>query len=142
MRHPTYADHRRFVAIEGWEDKDAAWRKKTGNHHRYTLTLADGEALYTRVSHGSGEYRDPGLIAVIFREQLKVSEEDFWRCVEHGVLPPRPQPDEPERPPDALDAKLVRNLLRKVGLRQEEVAQMTKTEATAAWNGYLASGGT
>jgi hypothetical protein len=141
MRLPTYQEHRRFVEVEGWQDKDKASLKRKGDHHRYTLTLANGDMLYTRVSHGRGQYRNPGMFAHILRDELRVSEEDFWRCVDDGVSPPRPEPATPTPPKEALDAKLARNLIRKVGLTQAQVAAMSEGEAVAAWNAYLASGG-
>lgn len=92
MRPLTYADHRKFVEIEGWKKKGTtSSSKKTGNHLRYTLTLSTGDVLFTRISHGSGQINDAKLIREIFRNQLAVSEEVFYRCVEKGILPPRPQ---------------------------------------------------
>ena len=48
MRLPTYKQLRRFVEVEGWEDKDKKSQKKTGDHHRYVFTTPKGERLYTR----------------------------------------------------------------------------------------------
>lgn len=141
MRPLTHADHRKFVETEGWTKKGtASSSKKTGNHFRYTLTLSTGDVLYTRISHGSGQLDDSKLVGEIFRTQLGVSEEDFYRCVEKGILPPRPQTI-PERPAEGLDAILVRNLIRKVGLSQNKVAKMSKAQAVAEWNKYLSEGG-
>lgn len=36
---------------------------------------------------------------------------------------------------------LVRNLIRKVGLSQSQVAKMSKEDAVDAWNKYLSEGG-
>lgn len=138
MRPLRHADHRRFVETEGWVKKATATAgSKTGDHWRYTLRLATGEYLYTRVSHGRGSINDPDLVATIFREQLQVSEADFYRCVNDRVLPPRPAPDVPATPAEGLDAKLVMNLIRRVGLTQAEVAQLSKAEAVQAWHDYL-----
>jgi len=138
----THVDHKRFVEVEGWEKKGTAKGKaKKGDHFRYSLRLNSGEILHTRVSHGSGATNDPYLVAAIFREQLQVTEEDFYLCVEKGMLPPRPAPESPLPPQDALDGKLVRNLMRKVGLSQAQVAALTKDEAVAAWQEYLTYGG-
>ena len=141
MRPLTHADHRKFVETEGWTKKGtASSSKKTGDHFRYTLTLSTGDVLFTRISHGSGQLDDPKLIGEIFRNQLGVTEEDFYRCVEKGILPPRPQTI-PERSAEGLDATLVRNLIRKVGLSQIQVAKMRKAQAVAEWNKYLSEGG-
>jgi hypothetical protein len=141
VRPLTHADHHKFVETEGWTRKGtSSSSKKTGNHHRYTLTLSTGDVLYTRISHGSGQLGDSKLVSAIFRDQLQVTEADFYRCVEQGILPPRPQIIS-EAPAEGLDAKLVRNLIRKVGLSQNQVAKMSKTDAINAWNKYLSDGG-
>lgn len=135
----SHADLRKFVETEGWEIRGTARSAKTtGDHHRYTLALANGEILYTRVSHGSGQINDPSLVRSILRDQLRVAEADFYRCVNQGVLPPRPEPAQPDRPTESIDAKLMRNLLRKVGLTPAEVGAMTKKEAVRAWEDHLA----
>ena len=140
MRPLKHADHRKFVEIEGWtKTGTASSSKKTGDHFRYTLALSTGEILYTRISHGSGQLDDAKLIGAIFRTQLEVTEADFYRCVEIGILPPRPQ-TVPERAAEGLDATLARNLIRKVGLSQTQVAKMSKAQAVAAWNKYLSEG--
>ena len=142
MRPLSHADHRKFVETEGWTKKGPARSKrKTGDHHRYTLTLTTGDMLYTRVSHGSGQIENPDLVATILRDQLQVTEEDFYLCVNDGVVPPRPAPQVPKPPEDALDAKLVINLIRKVGCSQAEVAAMSKEEAIQRWTDYLVEGG-
>lgn len=142
MRPLTHSAHRKFVETEGWTKKGTARGSgRTGDHHRYNLTLPTGDVLTTRVSHGSGQINDPKLVAAIFRDQLAVSEEDFWACVEDGVLPPRPQPPAPTPSGEVLDAKLVRNLIRKVGLSEEQIARLTKAEAVQRWEEYLAGGG-
>ena len=138
----SHSEHRKFVETEGWEKKGTArGSAKTGDHDRYTLRLATGHVLSTRVSHGAGQINDRNLVAKIFREQLQVTEKDFYLCVRKGKLPPRPAPDKPSVPDEGLNAKLVRNLIRKVGLAQEAVASMTKDQAAEAWNRYLAEGG-
>lgn len=142
MRPLAHRDHKKFVEVEGWEKKGTTRGKgKTGDHHRYLLRLATGDVLRTRVSHGSGSIGDPNLVAQVLRDQLQVSEKDFYLCVEHGVLPPRPQPPSVTVPADGIDATLVRNLIRKVGLSQAEVAAMTKEQAVEAWQSFLAAGG-
>ena len=142
MRPLTHSAHRKFVEIEGWAKKGTAQgKKKTGDHHRYTLTLATGEVLRTRVSHGTGELGDPKVVAAVLRDQLQVSEAHFWACVEKGTKPPRPSAEVETPPGEVLDAKLARNLLRKVGLSQEELASLSKREAVGRWGRYLAEGG-
>ncbi|MCL5445111.1 MAG: cytotoxic translational repressor of toxin-antitoxin stability system [Actinobacteria bacterium] len=141
MRPLPHSAVRKFVETEGWTQKGTArGRSKTGDHFRYTLTLATGEVLYTRVSHGSGQLDDPKIVAHVLRAELAVSAEDFWACVDNGVLPPRPQPPRHHVPGEVLDAKLARNLIQKVGLTESDLSALSKEEAVRRWNAYLASG--
>lgn len=141
MRPITHAAHKKFVETEGWTRQGTGRSKaRTGDHFRYTLTLANGESLFTRVSHGAGQIDDPNRVGAILREQLQVSEEGFWDCVEHGVLPPRPQSPQ-AAPQEKLDYKLVKNLIGRVGLSEKEVAQLSKQEAVRLWQEHLASMG-
>lgn len=141
MRSLPHRAHRKFVETEGWSKKTKANSKKTGDHHRYELTLATGEVLSTRISHGAGSIEDPNVVASVFREQLQVSEADFWACVDDGVLPPRPQPATDERPGPAIDAKLMRNLVRKVGMSAAELEGITPEQAVQIWTDWLINGG-
>jgi hypothetical protein len=142
VRPLPHAAHRKFVETEGWVKKGTSrGSAKTGDHYRYHLTLSNGDVLTTRVSHGPGQMDDPKAVAAILRDQLAVSEDDFWRCVEDGILPPRPQPAISKPAGEVLDAKLVRNLIRKVGMTEEEISQLTKAAAVARWQRYLADGG-
>ena len=134
---PTNAELRRFVQTEGWQDKDKGSGRRTGDHRRYVLVLEDGDTLYTRVSLGTGGVDDPALFAHILRDQLRVTEEQFWACVNTGTLPPRPQAPTLEEPDNALDAKLARNLLRNVGLTPTDLAGLSKARAVEIWNDHL-----
>jgi len=136
MRLPTYRELRRFVELEGWADKDAASSKKKGDHHRYVFTTPMGERLYTRISHGHGQYQDPNLFQHILRDQLKVSEEQFWAAVDQGAKPERPTPGAAPTAP-SIDAKLARNLLTKVGLAPADLVGLTQEEAVARWTRWL-----
>jgi len=98
MRPLPYAALRKFLKTEGWERRGTTRSprgQRGGDHERYTLTLADGDVLYTRISNGRGQYDDAPLITMILRVQFRVTEADFWACVERGVLPPRLAPEQP-----------------------------------------------
>lgn len=132
MKLPTYAEHRRFCEVDGWQDKDAGSKKPKGDHHRYVKVLPDGRPLYTGVSHGSGEYRSRSFWRMILREQLEVTEEQFWNAVENGVVPIRANA-EPEPPgDDPLPMELVTQLRYAVGLPIHVIGSMTLEEAEAA----------
>lgn len=143
MRPLPHKAHKAFVETEGWEQKRSTGRGKrtAGDHFRYTLRLATGDVLYTRVSHGTGSLNDPNTIAAVLRDQLRVSEDDFWRCVDDGVLPPRPQPPRTAVPAEGIDAKLLRNLARKVGVSPADLEGLTQEEAVQIWNDWLTTGG-
>jgi hypothetical protein len=135
---PTRADHEKFCGVEGWAPvRDAKGR--TGTHHRtYELHLPDGRVLRTRISHppdrtGYGA----NLWSHILRDQLGVSEQEFWACVRDGVPPDR---GAPAVPAGALPADLVYLLLTRVGLSEPEVATMTRAEAVERVNRYWAEG--
>lgn len=143
MRPLPYAALRKFLKTEGWERRGTTRSprgQRGGDHERYTLTLADGDVLYTRISNGRGQYDDAPLITMILRVQLRVTEADFWACVERGVLPPRPAPEQPRGPGEELDASLVRNLVRRVGLTTDEIAGLTREQAIARWQDFLTRG--
>lgn len=142
MRLPTYRELRRFVEVEGWTDRDKASGKKKGDHHRYTLVTPMGKALFTRISHGSGQVQNPDLFAHILRDQLHVTAEQFWEAVDRSNPPKRPSPSPAVAGGGpALDGKLIWNLLKKVGLSQEDVAKLSQDEAVEIWQKWLTDGG-
>lgn len=135
---PTRHDHETFCKIEGWEPvRDA--RGRTGTHHvTYELALADGRVLRTRISHpvDRSSY-GRSMWSHILRDQLQISESEFWRCVRHRARPGRGLP---ATPAEALPADLVHLLIGRVGLSESQVAAMTKTQAIERLNRYWAEG--
>jgi hypothetical protein len=133
---PTRQFHEKFCQVEGWtQARDAQGR--TGTHHvTYELRLRDGRILRTRISHPVDRTTyGPGIWGHILRDQLQVTDADFWRCVREGVKPDR---GEPEVPAEALPAELVHLLINRVGLDEAAVAAMTRDEAVARLNRYWA----
>lgn len=135
---PTRRDHEKFCDVEGWKPvRDA--RGRTGTHHvTYELSLPDGRILRTRISHpvDRSSY-GPSLWSHILRDQLQVSEQEFWSCVRDGVTPDR---GVPEPPAEALPADLAHLLINRVGLSDLEVAAMSKAEAVERLNRYWTDG--
>jgi len=128
---PTRADHRRFCEIEGWSARGTASRKGAGDHLRFELTLPDGRILYTRVSHPVNRQGSYGksLWKHILKDQLDVTEAEFWACVREGVKPSRG-----ERKPavqDAVPVGVVIALVEEFHLVESEVRAMTRSEAIA-----------
>lgn len=135
---PTRQDHDKFCRAEGWRlVRDA--RGRAGTHHiTYEFDLPDGRILRTRISHPVGrDAYGPGIWSHILRDQLQVSEEEFWACVRDGVKPDRGMPDQPV---GALPADLVHLLITRVGLTEAEVARMSKTEAVSRLQRYWTEG--
>jgi hypothetical protein len=135
---PTRQDHEKFCGTEGWGlVRDA--RSRTGNHHvTYELALPDGGILRTRISHPVNRSTyGPALWGHILRDQLQVTEAEFWTCVKEGVKPDR---GEREIPADALPADVVHLLISRVGLTETEVAGMSKAEAVERLNRYWTAG--
>lgn len=135
---PTRQDHHMFCDIEGWTPvRDAHGR--TGTHHvTYEFDLPDGRVLRTRISHPVDRSTyGSSLWSHILRDQLSVSEEEFWACVRDGTKPDR---GVPETPPEALPADLVHLLIARVGVAESQVAAMSKAEAVERLNRYWTDG--
>lgn len=134
----TRTDHDTFCRTEDWvRVRDA--RGRSGTHHvTYELVVPDGRILRTRISHpvDRSDY-GPGLWKHILRDQLDVSEQEFWSCVRDGVPPDRGRPDVPA---EALPADLVHLLTTRVGLAESEVAQMSRAEAIGRLQVYWTEG--
>ncbi len=135
---PTRKDHEAFCQAEQWQRvRDA--RGRTGTHHvTYEIGLPDGAILRTRISHpvdrsGYG----PSLWSHILRDQLQVTESEFWTCIRDCVTPSRGAPDIPAT---ALPAQLAHLLIARVGLPESEVAAMTKDQAVSRLQRYWMAG--
>jgi hypothetical protein len=135
---PTRKDHEAFCAAEGWQRvRDA--RGRTGTHHvTYELTLPDGRILRTRISHPADRSGyGPSLWSHILRDQLQVTEQEFWVCVRENIKPGR---GVPELPAAALPADLVHMLIARVGLPEADVAAMSKDQAVVRLQQYWTDG--
>lgn len=135
---PTREAHQQFCLNEGWRRvRDAKGR--TGTHHvTFEFDLPDGRILRTRASHppdrttyGAGVWRH------VLRDQLDVSESEFWACVQDRTKPGRGLL---EVPAEALPLEVVLLLRSKVGLSEAAIAAMTKDEAIARLNKFWTEG--
>jgi hypothetical protein len=103
----------------------------------YEFDLPDGRILRTRVSHPPDRTTyGPSIWSHILRDQLQVTEEEFWRCVRHGRAPDR---GAPEVPAGALPADLVHLLVNRAGVPEDVVARMSKEDALARLRDFWAS---
>jgi hypothetical protein len=134
----TRGDHERFCRNEGWVRVLDARGRAGGHHVTYELTLKDGRVLRTRISHpvNRSDY-GPRLWAHILRDQLQVSEAEFWACVREATVPDR---GEPAVPAGALPADLVYMLINRVGLDPRTVTAMTREQAIARVQRYWTEG--
>ncbi len=136
MNAGTRVDHSQFCLNEQWDRVRDARGRAVGHHVTYELLLHDGTRLRTRISHPvNKETYGPRLWKTILREQLVVTEEAFWACVQDQRLPDRGQADD-EAPAGALPATLAYQLIHQAGVPESEVAQMTLTTAVEAMTAY------
>lgn len=125
--------HEKFCRIEGWVEPRNTRNKKVGHHLTFELTLPDGGVLRTRISRpANNETYGPALWSHILRDQLCVTETEFWSCVDQGIAPGRSRPASP--PTNALPADLVYQLLHTVGFTEEYVATLDRDTAIKLMN--------
>ena len=123
--------HQQSCDREGWDEVKNARGKPVQHHLTYELRLADGRVLRTRISRpANNDCYGASLWTAILRDQLDVTEDQFWDCVDRGVKPSRPDQDS-QVPSTALPASLVHQLLHTLGLSEEHVATLSKDEAVA-----------
>ena len=131
MSAGTRVDHNQFCVNDHWEKVRDARGREVRHHVTWELPLADGRILRTRISRPLNKQTyGASLWKVILRDQLEVSEAEFWACVTEGVRPTRGP--EIETPPDALPAQLVWQLIHQAGIAEHEVADMTLQQALDA----------
>lgn len=122
-------DHQGFCEIEGWTEVRNARGKPTKHHITYELVTEDGPILRTRISRPANtDAYGPGLWGHILDDQLDVTEDEFWDCVDNGKVPDRSAP-EPGIPPTALPADLMYQLVHVLGLSASEIEGMTVEDA-------------
>lgn len=132
---PNRAAHKDFVTAEGWDEVEST------HHDTYELTLPDGRTLRTRISRppSSKETYGKRMWSHILRDQLDVSERDFWACVEDGELPDRGAADTAV-PEDAIPVDVARLLVSRVGLSRDGIRAMTSDQAIARLNEFWTTG--
>jgi hypothetical protein len=110
-------------------------RGGTGTHHvTYELALADSRILRTSISHLPDRSTfGPSVWHHILREQIDVTEAEFWACVQDGIRPSRGKSEPPKEP---IPLEIVQLLILRVGLSESELAELTRDEAIARLNKY------
>jgi hypothetical protein len=126
----TWADHEAFCRADGWAPKrDARGRAGAGDHVRYRLELPDGRVLNTKIPRPVDRtvYGEE-LWRVILREQLQVSEEQFWACVRDGTRPDHGIITEPRPSAETIPANVV-HVLKVNGLSDAEIIALGRADA-------------
>lgn len=134
----TRVDHETFCTTEGWAERKRATGKRGSHHVNYEVALPDGSVLYTRISHpvDRTDY-GPSIWAHILRDQLDVTAEEFWDCVNHQVVPNRGHTPEVT---DAIPLGVIRALTQEARIPEVEVHAMTKAEAIARLGEFYTTG--
>jgi hypothetical protein len=124
------AVHKQFVEAEGWVAVESK------HHDTYELTLPNGDVLRTRISRPPSKKHTYGksIWAHILRDQLQVTDAEFWACINKGQLPDRGA--DVEAPAEAIPVDVVRLLVDRVGLTTQQVRGMSPDEAIARLNRY------
>ncbi len=133
----TFGDLKTFVEHDGWLEEPNLVRghARAGDHWRYRKDLPNGTILRTKVSHVLRDEVGLDLFKHILRDQLRVTEDQFWNVV-RGLGTELPEPRAPEA--ETVPGWLVQRLIMTVGLREDDVREMTVDEARAAWEAYKA----
>ena len=133
-RAATRREHVRFCEVEGWRAVQSARESSNRHHLTFELPLNDGRILRTRISRPpNNETYGKALWAHILRDQLCVTQGEFWKCVDDGKVPVRSS-SMALPPPAALPAGLAHQLVHVLALSTEEVAALSLDEAIALMN--------
>ena len=134
MNAGTRVDHNQFCLNEEWVLVRDAYGRPVRHQVTYELALNDGNILRTRVSRPADKTAyGPSLWKTILRDQLWVTEDEFWVCVRGKKLPDRGQSAD-ETPEASLPAGLVYQLIHVVLVPEDEVKNLTLEQALAVMN--------
>jgi hypothetical protein len=135
-RAATRREHVRFCEVEGWREVQSA-RERTNKHHiTFELPLNDGRILRTRISRPpNNETYGKAMWSHILRDQLFVTQVEFWSCVDDGIVPIRSSAL-PVPPSAALPAGLAHQLVHILKLNSAEVAKLSLAEALELMNDH------
>ena len=130
----TRTDHRSFCETEGWDPVINARGRPVGHHSTYTLRLGDGRILRTRISRPiKPEPYSAGMASHILREQLEVTESEFWECVNDKQLPVRTSSDVPQ---DTIPASIIKILSHELGYDDAALKKLSRAQAIELVNNH------
>lgn len=124
----TREHHDEFCNRENWTLVRGAKGRPVAHRRTYELSLWDARILRTRISRPiNATTYSKSMWSHILRNQLEVTSEEFWECVQSGVLPDR---GGPQRIVDKqkLPLHLYRQL-RELGVQDEHIATLTPAQA-------------
>ena len=131
MSPGTRATHNQFCLTEKWEAVRNARGGPVAHHITYELPLWDGRRRRTRVSRPADNTTyGPSLWKTILRDQLEVTEDQFWACVKDKERPNRGQDAQPTSG-SSLPAGLVYQLIHIARLPEAHVKGLTLDQANA-----------
>ena len=126
---PTWADIEAFLVADEWRKLLGGERGGSSSDHVFYEKLApDGRLLQTHVSHSSKKTVSAGRFGSILREQLEVSRQDFWRCIQTGKPVERPVPVD-DRATVRHPAWVINVLVRDLRIGAAEIETLSAAEA-------------
>ena len=138
-RSATRREHLRFCELEGWREVSGARNNPNRHHITFELPLDNGHILRTRISRpANAESYGASLWSHILRDQLCVTQREFWKCVDDGIVPPR-STRVLDPPATALPAGLAYQLVHVLQLTPAEIETLSLDEATELMNRHWAS---
>ena len=127
---PTWGEVRRFCEQQGFA-------KRETDHTFFDKTFPGGETAGTKISRGvDSETLTKARWTLVWRRQLRLkSEDDFWGGLEGATV--AYDIPVPPAPPESLPDYLHRFLASVRHLTEDEIAALSKDEATRLWYAYL-----
>jgi hypothetical protein len=117
VRVADFGELARFCRIDGWTKEGST------DHDIWVKALPGGELLRTSTSHSSSKTPSRGRFKAILREQLKISEAEFWAALDSGKPVDRPGAPEPAEAP-SIPAHLIAVLAGEMDLKPEDIAAL------------------
>lgn len=122
-------EHQRFCEIEGWQEVRNSRGKPVQHHITYELLLGDGSVLRTRISRPANtEVYGKAMWSHILDDQLRVTEAEFWECIDNKS-PPQRTPESERSETLMLPAPLAYQLVHSLKLTNTQISSLTLEEA-------------
>lgn len=121
---PKWGDIEDFLRADEWRKLETGERGGARSRHVfYEKVLAGGRVLQTHVSHSRQKTVSAGRFGSILREQLEVSRDEFWRCVQTQTPVDRPVPT--DDPVPEHDAWVVAVLVADLHMTADEIGKLS-----------------